>query len=209
MPPVAAVGASIMSAVGGITLSGLATGAMVAGTAMTAIGAITGNKTISKIGMGLGLAGGVGSMATSAMGTANQTLGKTSTALLEKTPGLQTTGDLLKPKFAGGATASAESFIKNADSVGKFDPELSKSFFDRANTTLTKYSGLMNIAGGMGEAYMVNEQNQVRKDLLDKEINFQQNNIDWQHRNNSVPLPVQGMQVTRKPNAYAPLLQRQ
>ncbi len=205
MPAVAAIGGTIMSAVGGITLGGLATGAMVAGTAMTAIGAITGSKTLTKIGMGLGLAGGVGSVATSMMGASKQA---TSSALLNKTPGTFEASDFVKPKLAGGATASADSFIKNADSVGKFDPELSKSFFDRANTTLTKYSGLMNIAGGMGEAYMVNEQNQVRKDLLDKEINFQQNNIDWQHRNNSVPLPANTLQVTRKPNAYVPLLQR-
>lgn len=197
---------TIGTAVGGLTLASLSTGAMIVGTAMSAIGAITGNKTISKIGMGIGLAGGVGSIANSmraaapAIGGANSSLlavDNIDVALSSGVPGSKAGWSL--PANAG--KSSMIGSIPDPTGVG-----LNTGYLDRASSTLTKYSTLANIAGSMGEAYMVNEQNEVRKDLLDKEINFQQGNIDWQHNNNSVPLTAPALTAQRKPNAYAPLL---
>ena len=56
---------SAMAAIGPISLAGLTQGAMIVGTGMTIVGEMTGSKTLSKIGMGIGLAGGVGSIANS------------------------------------------------------------------------------------------------------------------------------------------------
>lgn len=197
---------SIGAAVGGLTLASLSTGAMIVGTAMSAIGAITGNKTISKIGMGIGLAGGVGSIANSmraaapAIGGANSSLlavDNIDVALSSGVPGSKAGWSL--PANAG--KSSMLGSIPDPTGIG-----LDTGYLDRASSTLTKYSTLANIAGGMGEAYMANEQNQVRKDLLDKQINFEQRNLDWQHNNNSVPLAAPALTAQRKPNAYAPLL---
>lgn len=180
---------------------------------MTAVGAITGNKTISKIGMGIGLAGGIGSIA-NGMRAAAPAIGGNSSSLLKvdnidaalssSVPGSKAGWSL--PNNAG-KSVGASSIVGGDGST--FDPasiDINKSYLDRASSTLTKYSTLANIAGGMGEAYMANEQNQVRKDLLDKQINFEQRNLDWQHNNNSVPLAAPALTAQRKPNAYAPLL---
>ncbi len=175
-----------------------------------AIGAITGNKTISKIGMGIGLAGGVGSIANSmraaapAIGGANSSLlavDNIDVALSSGVPGSKAGWSL--PANAGKSVGSSSMLGSIPDPTGI---GLDTGYLDRASSTLTKYSTLANIAGGMGEAYMVNEQNQVRKDLLDKQINFEQRNLDWQHNNNSVPLTAPALTAQRKPNAYAPLL---
>lgn len=234
MPPLAAAGAAIAtaatSAVAGLTIAGIAQGAMIAGTAMSAIGMITGNKTITKIGMGLGLAGGVGAVsngmrglaatrgAAGITGNSSKSAGllavdNIDASLAAKTPGLKT---FKAP--SGTDLPSMQNFTDNAAKVGgvtptnqpvfQFNPELEKSYFQRANDTLTKYNTLFNVAGGMGDAYMVNESNQLRKDLLDKEIKFQQGNIDWQHANNSVPISNPGLTVVRNPDAYTGLLRR-
>ena len=84
--------------------------------------------------------------------------------------------------------------VGSGSAIGKtdtsFDPELEKSYFQRANETLTKYNPMMNMVGGMGEAYMMNESMDLRRELLDKELNFQQQNIDRITRNNGTPLNI-------------------
>lgn len=203
---------SIGAVVGGLTLASISTGAMIVGTAMSAIGAITGNKTISKIGMGIGIAGGIGSIANGMRAAVPAIGGKSSSllavdnidaALSSGVPGSKAGWSL--PANAGKSTG-AVSMLGNGSIPDPTGLGINTGYLDRASSTLTKYSTLANIAGSMGEAYMVNEQNEVRKDLLDKQINFEQKNIDWQHNNNSVPLTTPALTAQRKPNAYAPLL---
>lgn len=228
----AAMGSAV-SAVGSITLGGLATGAMVAGTAMSAIGAITGSKTLTKIGMGLGLAGGVGGLAAGMTGTGALTLGnigKNMTSggksgllntnnidniLSTQTKGSRSASDIVnfkKPDFNQTKDLpSMDSFAKNSGNIGlngAKDLDLEKNYFQRANETLTKYNPMANILGGMGEAYMANETMNLRRDLVDKQLAFDQQLVD-RVSNNNVPLGINvSPSIMRNPNAYQPLLQR-
>lgn len=224
------------AAVGGLTLSGLATGATIVGTGLSLVGAATGNKTLTKIGAGIGLAGGAGSIASGLRGIRSTSLGVTGTA--SKTKGLLQTDsidDILsastrgtkgavnkdainftKPDFSNPAvTKSMDAFNLASGKIGMtaggFDPELEKSYFQRAGDTLTKYDSTLGVIGGMGNAYMMNERFDLEKDLLGKRLAFEQQDFDRTSRNMDTPV---GLTYTpnnyqRNLNAYAPLLQRQ
>jgi hypothetical protein len=69
--PLVAAGASIAA---GVTAGGIVGGLMIAGGAMSGIGAITGNKSLSRFGAVLGLAGGVAGLATGAWTSAASTI---------------------------------------------------------------------------------------------------------------------------------------
>ncbi len=199
----AAIGAAASAgaaAIGGLTLSGLATGASVLGAGLSIVGGITGNKTLQKVGMGFGIAGGAGLAANWVRGATSITGGiSKSSGLLNadniddilskplkgsKIPGTNKNG-FTKVDFAnnGSALTAADSFKSNANKVGSnfdFDPEVEKSFWERANQTLTKYDPMMNIMGGMGQAYLMNEQMGLQKELLDKRLGFEQQQVDMQ-----------------------------
>lgn len=236
-PPIAALGASIATAAtaaaSAVTLTGLATGAAIVGTGFQLVGMATGSKTLQKIGTGFSIASGVGFAAngarslmgaSSVTGTASRSKGLLNTDNIDdmlSTPikGKNTQG-LRTFDTQGGMTKSMDSFkndsklIGSGSAIGKtdtsFDPELEKSYFQRANETLTKYNPMMNMLGGMGEAYMINESMDLRRGLLDKQLDFDQQNIDRINRNNGTPLNLDpSIGLTRNTNAYAPLLRMQ
>lgn len=234
MPPLAAVGASIAAAASAVTLTGLATGAAIVGTGMQLVGMATGSKTLQKIGTGFSMAGGLGLAANSAKGLMSAksvTGGAKSSGLLAA----DNIDDMLSTPIKGSSNmeglkafnapksqlSSMDSFKGNADKIGGvptvgssmnagFDPELEKSYFQRANETLTKYNPYMNIAGGMGEAYMMNERMDLERELLDKRLGIEQQLIDRTTRNNSTPLNIDPtINLTRNVGAYTPLLRGQ
>lgn len=229
MPQLAAIGAAVATAASAVTVEGLMIGASVVGTGMPAIGAITGNKTLTKIGAGIGMAGGIGIIANKGFGVGAKpsVSGSTSksAALLESDSidsmlgtslnGSKSSG-LKQFKPSGSSTPSMDSFNNSANSItgefnpGSFDPQLEKSFFQRANDTLTKYNPMINMLGGAGEAYMMNEQMGLKKDLFDKRLGYEQQFLDRTKANNDVPLGVNlGQQgLSRDVNAYTPLLNR-
>lgn len=240
MPAVAALGAAIGSAIGGVTLGGLATGAMVAGTAMSAIGALTGSKTLTKIGMGLGFAGGAGGIAAGMTGTSALTLGGIGKSVSGGKSGLLNTSnidDILSAPTKGSKSASdlinfktpnfnqpngllsTDSFSKGSNAIGMKagdlgDFDLEKNYLQRINetlakhNTLTKYNTAANILGGMGDAYIQNEAMGLRRDLVDKQLTFDQQSVDRLNAGN-VPLGINvSPSVMRNAGAYKPLLQR-
>lgn len=69
--------ASTYAAAGSFAAMSLFSGLAFAGAAVSLIGNITGNKTLSKIGMIAGIAGGVGALAEGALGFSSGTLGET------------------------------------------------------------------------------------------------------------------------------------
>lgn len=215
---------SAMTAVGSIGLAGLAQGAMIVGTGMSVIGGITGNKTLTKIGMGIGLAGGVGSIANSvrSASTVGSSLSNVDKGLLaadgiksaisEPTKGLKTFDPQMSNK-----SAPLDAFNKGSASIdgmsvtGAFDPQLEKTFFQRANETLTKYNTAVNIAGGMGQAYMQGEQMDLHRDLLDKRLNFDQQLVDRVKVNNGTVLEgvnpsISAANTGRNTTAYSGIL---
>jgi hypothetical protein len=213
-------GTAIGSAVGGLTLSGLATGASVLGAGLTAVGAITGSKTLQKVGMGFGIAGGAGLLANGLRGASAVTgsISKSGSLLQSNSiddilsaplKGSKLSG-AAKDSFSkvdfmnnGAALTAADSFKSNTNKIGSnfsFDPDIEKSFFERANDTLTKYNPMLNIAGGMGQAYLMNEQFNLQKDLWDKRLNFDQQQVDLQKQAaQPIGLTFTPPQFTRKP----------
>ncbi len=236
MPPLAALGAAAvtaattagaaaMTAIGGLTLSGLATGAAVISAGTGILSKITGSKTLGKVSMGFGIASGVG-FAGSGIAAMSATRSATGAAA---EGGLLSSGgsDLLKTSLKGskaaesgfksfnasGATSNAaDSFAKNASNIGSkapvFDPQLEKSFFERANDTLTKYNPMLNLAAGAAQGYMQSEQMQLQKDMLDKRLNIDQQLIDRTNVNNGTPLNFDArFNLERTENPF-PLLRR-
>lgn len=218
MPAIAGIGAFIaetaIPAITAIGLEGLATGAMIVGTGMSIVGEMTGSKTLTKIGMGIGLAGGVGSIANSM---------RSSSALLSGEKGLLAADGvesaLAAPtKGVGSSKFGSELWPSSTATKGStaisgatFDPELEKTYFQRANDTLTKYNMGMNIVGGMGQSYMQGQQMELQKDLLDKRLNFDQQLVDRVNTNNGTVLTginpsISSANTVRDPNAYAGIL---
>lgn len=226
--PVAALAAPIMAAASTVTLSGLAMGATIVGTGMQLVGMATGSKTLQKIGTGFSMAGGVG---LAAGGISNMMSASSAATGATKSRGLLSVADDLATPLNGRAkdaglatfnranpqTSSMDDFIDGSNKIGGkvdksslgFDPELEKNFFQRAGNTLTQYNPMMNVLGGMGEAYMMNERMDLERELTDKRVNIDQQRIDMINRNN-VPLPDQGqpIQFSRNMNAYTGLLGR-
>lgn len=227
------------AAVSGITLSGLSTGAAIVGTGLSIVGAATGNSTLTKIGAGIGLAGGAGMLAggmreiksaSGITGTASKTKGLLQTDNIDdilsasskglyqtpaRTRGASPLNNFTQPNLSNPAvTKSMDAFNlasgKIGTTAGGFDPELEKSYFQRAGDTLTKYDSTLGALGGMGNAYMMNERFDLEKDLLDKRLAFEQQDFNRTSRNMDTPV---GLTYTpnnyqRNLNAYTPLLQR-
>lgn len=222
----AAVGAGLAaagSAIGGMTLSGLATGLTIASTGMQVIGMATGNKTLSKIGMYGGMVGGAGMLA--GIATAGKTVSKLSQGgkLLDSTK-VDSMLDSPKAKAAGFSTmkttpqaSAADAFSTASSNLGykpegvnklaTFDPVEEQSFWDKTNGVLTQYNPMMNILGGMGEAYMLNEQMDQRMQMHKDNFGLQKQQFDRLNANNSTVVnanPSVGLQ--RDPYAYSGIL---
>lgn len=220
---IATAASSAVAAVGSIGLAGLAQGAMIVGTGMSIVGEMTGNKTLSKIGMGIGLAGGVGSIANSmrsASSVGASALGGEKGLLaadgIESALSAPTKGSSLKtfdPQMSN-KSAPVDAFNKGSaaiDGGSTFDPQLEKTYFQRANDTLTKYNTALNIAGGMGQAYMQGQQMELQKDLLDKRLAFDQQLVDRVNKNNGTVLQginpsISTANTGRNPTAYSGML---
>lgn len=223
MPAFGAIASFVMTtaipAISSIGLAGLAQGAMIVGTGMSVIGGITGNKTLTKIGAGVALAGGVGSIANGMRGVS--VMSGTEKGLLAA-DGIETA--LSAPTKGSGLKTFApidasrplpvDAFNNSSAGLGfdgKFDPEFEKSYFQRANDTLTKYNTALNIAGGMGQAYMQGEQMDLQKDLLDKRLDFEQQLVDRVNTNNGTVLQginpsISAANTGRNSTAYSGML---
>ena len=235
MPPVGALimggieaGMGIAStALSGLTLSGLATGASIVGTGMQLIGMATGSKTLSKIGMGMSLAGGIGQGFNAISGRLGSAA-KSSSALLgnsgvddvlsSNVKGALSSEDIINnsPLKGSGSSSltSASNFNKASDAIGAGADSIAsgstsyspgtKEILQKIDNTLTRYSMPMNIIGGMGEAYMMKQQLDQRDRMQQRDIQFAQNAVD---RRSQMPGQFQvAPAVQFNPNAYTPLL---
>lgn len=225
MPPLAAAGAAIggaiSSAVGGLTLAGVATGATIVGTGLQLVGMATGSKTLTKIGSGMSLAGGVGQMGNLFAKTPNTTMSSllkgssTDDVLSSTAKGAMTSSDIVSksPDWMNNASklTSADKFktsVNNMDfnpsSVAtSYTPE-TRAILERIDNTLTRYNMPMNILGGMGEAYMTQQVMDQRERMQDKELQLARDAVT---RRSGMPgqFPV-APAVTFNPDAYSGLL---
>lgn len=224
--------AAVGSAIGGLTLGGLATGASIVGTGMQLVGMATGSKTLSKIGMGMSLAGGIGQGFNAVRGSLTSGLGgsavRSSSALLgnsgvddvlsSNVKGALSSEDIINnsPLKGSGSSSltSASNFNKASDAIGSGADSIAtgstsyspgtKEILQKIDNTLTRYSMPMNIIGGMGEAYMMKQQLDQRDRMQQRDIQFAQNAVD---RRSQMPGQFQvAPAVQFNPNAYTPLL---
>lgn len=243
MPMVAAAGAAIGTAVsagaaavgaavGGLSAAGLASGLMIAGTGLQLVGKVTGSKTLSNIGFGFSMAGGVTGLATSMTGkmaekatisgtnakpTKPLSVDNIDDALSSTTKGAKNIGDLRKFEPAGAMTQSADKTMKAIDSIGE-TPSMNlgqaavvagemdnAGFFQRAGTTLRKYDTMANVAMGMGNAYMQNTGIEAQKDMFDKRLEFDREQVARTERNYGAPsTPYNLPLLQRVPGTFQP-----
>jgi len=224
--PLAAIGAVVGEAIGGMTLAGLATGATIVGTGLQLVGMATGSKTLSKVGGFMSLAGGVGIGANAiskGIGAASAAAESSSASALLKgsnpedvlsssvkgsiSPKDLTSSSVLKgsPGDISGYSAN-NSYSPPTSSIASYSPE-TKSTLASINDTLTRYSMPMNIMGGMGEAYMTKQMIDQRDRMQKRDIAFQQNAVD---RRSQMPgqFPTYPS-VSFNPNAYTGFLKGQ
>jgi len=229
MPPLAALGAAAMSAVSAVTLTGLATGAAVISAGTGILSQITGSKTLGKISMGFGIASGAGFAAKgiSSLKGMNPSTSVGGKGLLETnniedilstpTKGTKAAGASGFKSFnaSGAESSSLNSFTKNSGNIGADAStgmsdmtDMTRSFFERANDTLTKYNPMINLAAGVGQGYIQGQQMDLHKELLDKRLDFDQQLIDRTDRNYGTPSNFNpNLNLTRTANPF-PLLQR-
>lgn len=215
-----AIGSAVSSAVGGLTLAGIATGATIVGTGLQLVGMATGSKTLTKIGSGMSLAGGVGQMGNLFAKTPNTTMSSllkgssTDDVLSSTAKGAMTSSDIVSksPDWINGSKlTSADKFktsVNNMDfnpsSVAtSYTPE-TRAILERIDNTLTRYNMPMNIMGGMGEAYMTQQVMDQRERMQDKELQLARDAVT---RRSGMPgqFPV-APAVTFNPDAYSGLL---
>ena len=229
MPPLAALGAAAMSAVSAVTLTGLATGAAVISAGTGILSQITGSKTLGKISMGFGIASGAGFAAKgiSSLKGMNPSTSVGGKGLLETnniedilstpTKGTKAAGASGFKSFnaSGTESSSLNGFLKNSGEIGTDAStgmsdmtDMTRSFFERANDTLTKYNPMINLAAGAGQGYIQGQQMDLHKELLDKRLDFDQQLVDRTARNNDTPLNFNpNLNLTRTVNPF-PLLRR-
>lgn len=198
---IAAVSAGIMAG----SLSAIAIGVSVVGSALSLVGQMTGSKTLGKIGLGLSVAGGVGSFAARGASAASLAA-NTEGAVAARASDLSTTEGLLASKTRGmkdviannafkafnpsnnsSMLDSASSFKDGVGTIGNYANE--PSVFERFNSSMTKYNGAMNIAGGVGDAYMKNQQTAAYINQQNKDREFEREVSDRNYAGTAGSMP--------------------
>lgn len=192
---VAGATAAGTAAVAAISTIGLAQGMMLVGTALSFAGQMTGSKTLTNIGVGFSMAGGISGLASSAINRGSQQAvsgsNSKSTSLLETdtidstlagtTKGSKTMSDLQTFTPEKPMSQSVDAFNDSASKIGGSpfsDSTQEASFLNRAGATLRKYDTAANVLMGMGDAYMQTRGTQAQEDMLDKRLEFEQKEID-------------------------------
>lgn len=244
MPMVAAAGAAIGTAVsagaaavgaavGGLSAAGLASGLMIAGTGLQLVGKMTGSKTLSNIGFGFSMAGGVTGLATSMTGKMAEKAAISGTnakptkplsvdniddALSSTTKGAKSIGDLRKFEPAGAMTQSADKTMQSINNLNE-TPSLNLGqsaaianeledrvkYLERSGATLRKYDTMANVMMGMGSAYMQNTSLEAQKDMFDKRLEFDREQVARTERNYGAPsTPYNLPLLQRVPGTFQP-----
>lgn len=228
MPPVAAAGAAIAgavgtaatAAVGAISALTLAEGLMLTGTAVGLIGQAAGSKTLTKIGMGMSLAGGVtGLVKGNAAGTQTISGDNAKTTQLldvdnmddilgQNTKGAKTIDDFKTFTPTKPMTQSTDAFNNSAKLIGEGGMN-EQSFLQRASNTLMKPDMMGNVLMGMGNAYMQTRGMQSQEDINKSRLDFEREQIDRRERNYGAPTSyAQPPGLRRVPNQYGLLRSR-
>lgn len=218
--------AAIGSAVGGLTLAGIAQGASIVGAGLSVVGGITGSKTLQKIGMGFSIAGGGAALANSISGMSTaKGLTATKTAasglLSEPLKGskmVDRSAELWQAPASKAASANASNLFSSGGSSmaagsqpvmpkgntietgSTYDPGIGSNIFQRANSVWSEYAPWLNVAGGMGEAYMIGKRMDMEKDIDNRRLDIEQAQLDRLKQNTGpIGINIQPSGYTRTP----------
>lgn len=225
MPPLAAIGAVVASsaaavgtAVGGLTLAGVATGASIVGAGFSVVGAITGSKTMQKIGMGMGMVGGGAALAGGIRGMSSVAQGisparsVTSSLLADPLKGskmVDRSADLWKAPaslpaektsqvFGNGPSLSGGQNSNLIEAGSTYDP--GTGTMGRAKSVWGEYAPWLSVAGGMGEAYMAKENMDMQKGIANRRLDIEQAHLDRLKQNTgAIGITLQPTTYTRQP----------
>lgn len=213
--PIAAVAVAAVSTAGAVGAAGglaalslggaLALGATVVGAGLSLAGQVSGSKTLKKVGLGLSLAGGVGTFAATRGGDASgvgstaskaRNLDPTDISALRDSTTAGTkdvisnnvfnTADAIKNTSSGSIDAFNQSVSGNTG-LANFRPD--PSILERINNNITKYNGLLNVAGGAADAVIGNQQISAQKSIANKNRDFQREVSDRNYQGTSGSLP--------------------
>lgn len=220
---VTAGASAIGSALGGLTLAGVAQGASIASAAFSVVGGITGNKTLQKIGMGLGIVGGGAALANGVRGLAARGLSSVAnsaddalSAPIKGSRMVDRSAELWKaPKAAANIGDKSSKLWTTESLVGSqnlpksrmgvetgetYDPGIEKNMFQRNNSVFGEYAPWLSIAGGMGEAYMISQQMDMNRDIQGRRLDIEQAYLDRLKENTgAVGLNIQPVTYSRRP----------
>lgn len=225
--PIAAVAVAAVSVAGAAGAAGglaalslggaLALGATVVGAGLSLAGQVSGSKTLKKVGLGLSLAGGVGTFAaTRTSGAAGvgstasnaRNLDPTDIDALRNSTTAGTTDVIAKNVF-NTADAVKNTTLNSADSFGQSvasNPGLSnfrpdKSILERINGNINKYNGILNVAGGAADAVIGNQLISSRTKTANKDRDFAREVSDRNYEGTAGALPER--QVSFNPTSQA------
>jgi len=232
-----ASGVSAIAAGAGI-IGTLAAGAAIAGGAMSVVGAATGNKKLTKVGGLVGLGGGVVGGLNGTLGDPTKVLsgggfiGNTT----QTSAGVANSASGVLDSAAAPAQGSTSMLDKGVDAIGNFAAGTAKPATDAVGAPLAsattainspaatqgstfastmdkiaKYDKLVNVAGGMAEAYMKNKETQAAKDVSMAQLNQNQQIVNMK-LDAANATPTVGIDSAGYQNAhnvpYNPLAQR-
>jgi len=177
---------AVAVAMKGLTVAKLAAGAVMAGSAISAVGMITKSKTLQKIGgmtalvggLGMGasaLAGGFGGAAAGAGGAA------TGGSLFAKGA-----NQLNAAAGAGGAATGGSLFAQGANQLnaaGAVTPAVDASSMGRVSEFFTKYNTTANILGGMAQGYGQYQSAKMQQEVPRKQLQLDQDKWDQRQAN--------------------------
>jgi hypothetical protein len=185
-------------------------GAVIAGSAINAVGMVTGSKTLQKIGGVTSMLGGLGK------GGMALSKGMGASSLAKGATGATTTSSSFSKNFLpSGAqaisdAASSSGIQKTANEVmgnsSSIIPEMasngSTDIRQRMKELLGKYDTTANVLAGLGQGFIMNEQNKLAKEELgihkDKlEFEKQMYNTQQSNRANVPVLPAIGGGIRR------------
>lgn len=185
--PALALGAAFSSISAGMAMSGLMGGLMIAGGIATGLGALTGNKTLSMLGMGMSVVGGVSGAFTDAGGNfvnpfsegssfADTQLGQAFSSIKDSVTGSTSGAAPVTQNIADSAGISGQAItegLSGQNIVGDVATTATTAGSKSGGLlgTLNNNAGTLNAIGGMADAYMQGQAIEANKPVQSAQVN--------------------------------------
>lgn len=184
MPAAIPAAAAVATTATASTLGTLATGAVLAGTAVQAVGMITKSKTLQKVGGITSMIGGLGMGANALMGGTAAATGAsgaaTGSSLFAK--GANALNSAGQAATAGAATGGGI-FAEGASKLNAAASVQDMGSIARVQDFLTRYDRTANILGGMGQGYAAYQTEKMRQEVPKERLDLDRDQWEQKQRN--------------------------